>query len=129
MGICSRRGSVVSCVDWLMGRLVCSRVTDGGGASVRGVVRGTILLGCWGEGACSMSTGNAASHLRIAYASGSLLTLPELSTTTAARVVVGWARTEALLFLMVTAKCELDESRDEEEDTTIGVSTRSCSGL
>jgi hypothetical protein len=70
----------------------------------------------------SKSTGSWAStsgHLRVTKASAGLaVALPELDTA-ATSVVVGRARAETLLLAVITAKEELDNGGDGEEETRV----------
>ena len=96
--------------------------TDGG-TSVGGIVRWANIIGSRREGTSSWNT---ASHFRIAK-TGIVLAaaLPEASSPSMG-VVVGRTWTIALLFLVVLAKEELNNGRDEEKDS-VNVSNKSTS--
>ena len=96
--------------------VVLVTVTSDSRASVGSVVRRTDIV-CRSSGE---STGTG-SDFGVTEASVLVLASPteETTTGTAAGVVVGWARTEALLLLVVARESDLHEGRDEEEEAAI----------
>jgi hypothetical protein len=90
------------------------RRSDGRAGHVS-VVAGAVITGAGSEGSMAGGGGNGdGGNLRVAELIIALLALPEL-VAGALGVAVVWARTEALLLLVVTAKEDLNRDGDEEE--------------
>lgn len=104
-------GVSVSTVD-----LVVPVAGSGNGASsVGGVVRGADVGGV--TGAKSTSCSRSDDILLGIPVGGLLLAVPEVALGRAAGVVVGRARAETLLLLVLADKEDLEESSDEEQES------------
>lgn len=86
------------------------------GASHVSVVAGTVITGTRSKSSVAGGRGSWDSgDLRVTELAVAVLALPELAAR-ATSVVVGRARTKALLLLVVTAKEELHRDREKEEE-------------
>jgi uncharacterized membrane protein len=116
------RGGVVTTGDRLAVSVVVKRAVSSGAvrrsdgrAGHVSVVAGAVITGTGSEGSMAGGGGNGdGGNLRVAELIIALLALPEL-VAGALGVAVVWARTEALLLLVVTAKEDLNRDGDEEE--------------
>jgi hypothetical protein len=94
-------------------------------AGVGGIVRGTDIVGVV-SGEAASSNGSGSGHLSIPIG-GLRLALPEVALCRAAGVVVGWARAETLVLLVLADEEDLEErSHQEEEDANNADSENSC---
>lgn len=116
------RGGVVTTGDRLAVSAVVKRAVSSGAvrrsdgrAGHVSIVAGAVIMGTGSEGSMAGGGGNGdGGNLRVAELIVALLALPEL-VAGALGVAVVWARTEALLLLVVTAKEDLNRDGDEEE--------------
>lgn len=106
------RGSVVSASHWLV---VLKRMAWGSdrGASIGRVVRRAVVMAASRRKTTRDGDG---ADFRIAKTLGAAVALPELCAR-ALGVAVGGAGAECLLLLVIAAQAELDEGRDEEEES------------
>jgi hypothetical protein len=108
--------SMVTAVECRLVVIVAGTGSSNGGASVRGVVRrANVVLNSRG---LKTTSGRGSSNFRVTQATVALVALPKLHAGTLG-VAVGWARTVALLLLVVTRHKKLEGDGDEEEEATL----------